>query len=231
MNTYTMHRASVLDWAAAYTGPKYHAMFCDPPYHMTEMTKRFGKPGSAPAQYGTDGAFARQALVRPLQSLYFSIRAPVARIAERDEVGNVVRFLVALQTKQAERLLVVNIGSGRAALLACVVVPTQRLAPLRLPVRAAIISKAKILRVIQSVTMSVTTWARTVFTAAFSLIKPALIHHKRLIAIKAYQFNFYGFRGARFNRSILTRGRTVLTAPVFQSRWYNFELVTAILTR
>ena len=31
----------------------------DPPYHLTSIVKRFGKEGSAPAQYGTDGAFAR----------------------------------------------------------------------------------------------------------------------------------------------------------------------------
>ena len=31
----------------------------DPPYHLTSIVERFGKQGSAPAQYGTDGAFAR----------------------------------------------------------------------------------------------------------------------------------------------------------------------------
>ena len=31
----------------------------DPPYHLTSIVKRFGKEGSAPAQYGTDGVFAR----------------------------------------------------------------------------------------------------------------------------------------------------------------------------
>ena len=31
----------------------------DPPYHLTSIVKRFGKEGSAPAQEGTDGAFAR----------------------------------------------------------------------------------------------------------------------------------------------------------------------------
>ena len=31
----------------------------DPPYHLTSIVKRFGKEGSAPAQYATDGAFAR----------------------------------------------------------------------------------------------------------------------------------------------------------------------------
>ena len=31
----------------------------DPPYHLTSIVKRFGKEGSSPAQYGTDGAFAR----------------------------------------------------------------------------------------------------------------------------------------------------------------------------
>lgn len=31
----------------------------DPPYELTSIVKRFGKAGSAPAQHGTDGAFAR----------------------------------------------------------------------------------------------------------------------------------------------------------------------------
>ena len=31
----------------------------DPPYHLTSIVKRFGKEDSAPAQFGTDGAFAR----------------------------------------------------------------------------------------------------------------------------------------------------------------------------
>lgn len=39
-------------------GP-FNACVTDPPYHLTPIVKRFGKPGSAPAQEGTDGAFAR----------------------------------------------------------------------------------------------------------------------------------------------------------------------------
>ena len=31
----------------------------DPPYHLTSITKRFGKENSAPAKYGTDGVNAR----------------------------------------------------------------------------------------------------------------------------------------------------------------------------
>lgn len=31
----------------------------DPPYHLTSIVKRFGGENAAPAQYGTDGAFAR----------------------------------------------------------------------------------------------------------------------------------------------------------------------------
>jgi len=50
---------NILDWAREYSGPKFHALLCDPPYHLTEITKRFGKSDSAPAQFGTDGAFAR----------------------------------------------------------------------------------------------------------------------------------------------------------------------------
>ena len=35
------------------------AVVCDPPYHLTSIVKRFGNPNSAPAQYGTDGVYAR----------------------------------------------------------------------------------------------------------------------------------------------------------------------------
>ena len=35
------------------------AIITDPPYGLTSITKRFGKEGSAPNQYGKDGSFAR----------------------------------------------------------------------------------------------------------------------------------------------------------------------------
>lgn len=35
------------------------ACVTDPPYHLTSIVKRFGKPNSAPAQFGSDGRFAR----------------------------------------------------------------------------------------------------------------------------------------------------------------------------
>lgn len=35
------------------------SVITDPPYHLTSIVKRFGKEGSAPAQHGKDGAFAR----------------------------------------------------------------------------------------------------------------------------------------------------------------------------
>lgn len=35
------------------------ACITDPPYSLASISKRFGKEGSAPAKYGTDGAFAR----------------------------------------------------------------------------------------------------------------------------------------------------------------------------
>jgi site-specific DNA-methyltransferase (adenine-specific) len=55
----TVFNGRVEWWAAHYKGAKYHALLCDPPYHLTSITKRFGKGDSAPAQFGTDGAFAR----------------------------------------------------------------------------------------------------------------------------------------------------------------------------
>lgn len=55
----TMTLADVLSWAAEYEGPRFHAFLSDPPYHLTEITKRFGAEGAAPAQFGSDGAFQR----------------------------------------------------------------------------------------------------------------------------------------------------------------------------
>lgn len=56
---YDIYQGNLLDWAAAYTGEPFHALLCDPPYHLTELNKRFGNERSAPAQYGTDGLFQR----------------------------------------------------------------------------------------------------------------------------------------------------------------------------
>ena len=35
------------------------SVVCDPPYGLTSIVKRFGKESSAPAKFGTDGAFQR----------------------------------------------------------------------------------------------------------------------------------------------------------------------------
>ena len=58
----TQHRIindDVLTWADQPVKSKFHAMLCDPPYHLTSIVKRFGKKGSAPAKHGTDGVFQR----------------------------------------------------------------------------------------------------------------------------------------------------------------------------
>lgn len=39
--------------------PRYHAVIGDTPYFLGSIAKRFGKPDSAPAKFGTDGAFKR----------------------------------------------------------------------------------------------------------------------------------------------------------------------------
>ena len=40
-------------------GVQVDSIVTDPPYHLQSIVDRFGKEGSAPAQHGTDGAFAR----------------------------------------------------------------------------------------------------------------------------------------------------------------------------
>lgn len=39
----------------------FHSIVTDPPYHLQSIVARFGKEGSTPPGYGTDGAFARSA--------------------------------------------------------------------------------------------------------------------------------------------------------------------------
>ena len=51
--------SDVVKWAAEYDGPLFHALLCDPPYHLTSIVKRFGSPDAAPAQLGSDGRFSR----------------------------------------------------------------------------------------------------------------------------------------------------------------------------
>jgi site-specific DNA-methyltransferase (adenine-specific) len=49
----------VIEWAEEYEGPSFHSLFCDPPYNLDTIVKRFGNKNSAPAHYYDDGAFLR----------------------------------------------------------------------------------------------------------------------------------------------------------------------------
>lgn len=44
--TVTLHLGDCVSWARNYSGAPFHALLCDPPYHLTEMTKRYSKPGT-----------------------------------------------------------------------------------------------------------------------------------------------------------------------------------------
>lgn len=59
MARWKIYNDDVVHWASTYNKGKFHALLCDPPYHLTTIVKRFGKKGSAPAKFGTDGVFAR----------------------------------------------------------------------------------------------------------------------------------------------------------------------------
>lgn len=58
---YKINNQDVNVWSKEYEGEPFHALLCDAPYHLTSITKRFGKEGSAPAKFGKDGAFGRVA--------------------------------------------------------------------------------------------------------------------------------------------------------------------------
>lgn len=51
--------SDVVEWAKSYSGPPFHAVLGDAPYHLQSIVDRFGKAGSAPAKPGTDGLFQR----------------------------------------------------------------------------------------------------------------------------------------------------------------------------
>ncbi len=55
---WTIYNQDVLEWCKTYTGKPFHALLCDPPYHLTSIVKRFGKKGAAPAK---GGVYARSA--------------------------------------------------------------------------------------------------------------------------------------------------------------------------
>jgi site-specific DNA-methyltransferase (adenine-specific) len=59
--TWDIVNADCTKWLpeAASFGLLADATICDPPYHLSSIAKRFGKPGSAPAQHGRDGAAER----------------------------------------------------------------------------------------------------------------------------------------------------------------------------
>jgi hypothetical protein len=57
--TYSYHCADIVKWAAAYSGPPFHAVFCDAPYNLDSIEDRFGDEDAAPAKPGTDGVYAR----------------------------------------------------------------------------------------------------------------------------------------------------------------------------
>ena len=40
-------------------GVQVDSIVTDPPYHLQSIVDRFGKEGSAPSKFGTDGAFKR----------------------------------------------------------------------------------------------------------------------------------------------------------------------------
>lgn len=50
-----------VEWFAEhYPGEPFHAILCDPPYHLTSVTKRFGTPDSAPARASRSGFMGKR---------------------------------------------------------------------------------------------------------------------------------------------------------------------------
>lgn len=54
-----LHRGDCLEVLATLEADSVDSCVTDPPYHLTSIVKRFGGNNAAPAQFGTDGAYAR----------------------------------------------------------------------------------------------------------------------------------------------------------------------------
>src|SRR3990172_439072 len=59
MSNVSLYQGDCLDILPTLEENSVDTIITDPPYHLQSMVKRFGKEGSAPAQYGKDGAFSR----------------------------------------------------------------------------------------------------------------------------------------------------------------------------
>lgn len=56
---YILYQGNMLDMLNFISSNSVDSIVTDPPYGLTTIVKRFGKENSAPAQFGSDGAFSR----------------------------------------------------------------------------------------------------------------------------------------------------------------------------
>lgn len=59
MTDITLHHGDSRDVLKTLADNSIDSVVTDPPYALVSVQKRFGKAGSAPAQFGSDGAYAR----------------------------------------------------------------------------------------------------------------------------------------------------------------------------
>lgn len=159
---------------------------------------------------------------RPLNQ---RVRAPVARLAQGDEVRKIVRLDVA--GEQSERADVVNVHTRSAAMLAGAVVACLRLPLLRRPVRAAMMHGATFeLRMKLADPVSVP-------TVTCAVEASALVLAARRAGEPAATPDAGDARPgdlARRYRCVLARRRAVLTATVFRARRRHSEIFPAVQT-
>jgi site-specific DNA-methyltransferase (adenine-specific) len=59
MSEYILHLGDCLEYIKTMSEDSIDSIVTDPPYHLKSIVKRFGKPDSTPAQFGSDGAYSR----------------------------------------------------------------------------------------------------------------------------------------------------------------------------
>lgn len=54
MTKWKIYNEDVIEWAKNYKKGKFHALLCDPPYHLTSIVKRFGKTKESDDNYTSE---------------------------------------------------------------------------------------------------------------------------------------------------------------------------------
>lgn len=222
MTPYHIYQNNVIKWAEEYEGEPFHALLCDPPYHLT-IVKRFGQSNAALALF-----------YLPIGNLGYSMTTT----AKGFEVSKVVGFQIGIE--QAKRDFVMHLEclvklckalfSSHSAILTNPFIPTLGFSLLGLPIGAILMLSlpVNILGVILTASVGIAASARAILTCSVMLFQLTLRKIKSVSAIEAVK-GLFRFCRSLFDRGILTLRGAMLTPTMLKATGYLGKSITTIL--